>query len=174
MTIRPSRLSAEFYRRDALLVAPQLLGKSLIRRFDDGHIQHYVITEVEAYCGVTDLACHASKGRTKRTEVMFHNGGLVYMYLIYGMYWMLNIVTSVADNPQAILIRGVDAAEGPGRVAKLLHLDKSFYGEDLTTSQRLWLEDASDVLPQNIATTPRIGIDYAGEWKHKLWRFVLT
>lgn len=166
------RLPIEFYKRDALIVAPELLGKLLVRKFPNGFVQHYAITEVEAYCGVTDLACHASKGRTKRTEIMFYDGGLVYMYLIYGMYWMLNIVTSIENDPQAILVRGVDAVEGPGRVTKLLQLDKSFYGESLITSQRLWLEDAPPIDSAKIITTPRIGIDYAGDWKHKPWRFV--
>ncbi|MDR1054721.1 MAG: DNA-3-methyladenine glycosylase [Prevotellaceae bacterium] len=167
------RLSAGFFQRDVLTVSPELLGKKLIRRYPNGFIQHYTITELEAYCGVTDLACHASKGRTKRTEILYHNGGVVYMYLIYGMYWMLNIVTSIEGDPQAILIRGVEDTEGPGRIGKLLQLDKSFYGEDLSTSQRLWVENVPAIAPADIITTPRIGIDYAGEWAHKPWRFVL-
>ena len=169
-----NRLFSGFYQRNALIVAPDLLGKQLVRCFSSRYIQKYTITEVEAYCGVADLACHASKGRTKRTEIMYHNGGHVYMYLIYGMYWMLNIVTSINNDPQAILIRGIDAVEGPGRVSKLLQIDKSFYGEDLNTSERLWLENAPAIKSQNIITTPRIGIDYAGVWKHKPWRFILN
>jgi DNA-3-methyladenine glycosylase len=162
----------DFFRRDALLVAPDLLGKYLVAA-DSSGLRRFRITETEAYRGVEDLACHASKGRTKRTEVMFMAGGLVYVYLIYGMYHMLNIVTGVQDEPQAVLIRGVDAAEGPGRVSRLLGIDKSFYGEDLTVSSRLWLEDGQAPAPESLVITPRIGIDYAGEWKDKLWRFVV-
>lgn len=172
--MQPTRLNFDFYKRGALEVSPQLLGKILVRKLPNDYVQRYVITEVEAYCGCDDLACHASKGRTKRTDIMYHNGGLVYMYLIYGMYWMLNFVVSVEGDPQAILIRGVDAIEGPGRVSKLLQLDKSFYGENLVTSQRLWVEDAPLVKPSQIITTPRIGIDYAKEWKDKPFRFVLS
>ena len=165
-------LPYSFFQRDVLTVAPALPGKTLARCYDDGTIRKFMITEVEAYNGMEDLACHASKGRTARTEVMFQNGGLVYVYLIYGMYWMLNIVTGFENEPTAILIRGLEGISGPGRVGKALHLDKSFYGEDLTTSKRIWLED-SDRRPDYI-TTPRIGIDYAGEpWVSKPWRFVL-
>ena len=89
-----NRLKRDFFSRDVLEVAPELLGKNLVRKVE-GQIEKYLITEVEAYRGEKDLACHASKGRTPRTEIMYHNGGLVYVYLIYGMYWMLNIVTSV-------------------------------------------------------------------------------
>ena len=162
----------DFFRRDVLLVAPDLLGKYLVAA-DGSGLRRFRITETEAYRGVEDLACHASKGRTKRTEVMFMAGGLVYVYLIYGMYHMLNIVTGAQDEPQAVLIRGVDAAEGPGRVSRLLGIDKSFYGEDLTVSRRLWLEDGQAPAPESLLITPRTGIDYAGEWKYKLWRFVV-
>jgi len=82
------RLGFDFYNRDVLDVAPELVGKTLVRSFENNSIQHFTITEVEAYRGIEDLACHASKGRTLRTEVMFQHGGLVYVYLIYGMYWM--------------------------------------------------------------------------------------
>jgi len=87
------RLSPDFFLRDVLEVAPALIGKLLVRQFDDGRIERYRITEVEAYRGAEDLACHASKGRTPRTEIMFQEGGTVYVYLIYGMYWLLNLVT---------------------------------------------------------------------------------
>ena len=87
------RLSSSFFQREVTRVAPELLGKTLVRKFDDGSIRRYTITETEAYRGGDDKACHANKGKTARTEVMFHEGGLVYVYLIYGMYWLLNIVT---------------------------------------------------------------------------------
>ncbi len=126
------RLTKSFYQRDVLQVAPDLLGKVIVRKFDNQSTQKFKITEVEAYRGMEDLACHASKGRTARTEVMFCEGGLVYVYLIYGMYWMLNIVTGIENEPTAVLIRGVENISGPGRVGKVLQLNKSFYGENLT------------------------------------------
>ena len=165
------RLPPAFFQRQVLEVAPELLGKILVRKFDDGTLQRFPITEVEAYQGTEDLACHASKGRTVRTEVMFQDGGLVYVYLIYGMYWMLNFVTGVEGEPTAVLIRGVENISGPGRVGKALQLDKSFYGENLSTSERIWVEDSDQ--QSDYITTPRIGIDYAGEpWVSKPWRFV--
>lgn len=168
------RLAADFFIRDVLEVAPDLLGKNLVRKFNDNLIQKYIITEVEAYRGEEDRACHASKGRTKRTEIMYHSGGHIYVYLIYGMYWMLNIVTHKENFPQAVLIRGIKGFNGPGKITKNLNIDHSFYGEYLMFSDRLWIESqhSLSVIPYN--TTPRIGIDYAGEiWKNKPWRFVL-
>ena len=167
-----NRLSSSFFERDVLLLAPDLLGKTIVRRFDSGEIKRYLIVETEAYRGEEDLACHASKGRTERTEVMYHSGGKVYVYLIYGMYWMLNFVTSEEGHPSAVLIRGVEGFSGPGRVGRELKLDKSFYGEVLETSQRIWLEDGEPVV--NYSTTPRIGVDYAGAvWATKHWRFFI-
>lgn len=166
----PERLGKSFFLRDVLEVAPEMLGKIIVRKFADNHIEKYSITEVEAYNGNGDLACHASKGMTKRTEVMFREGGLVYVYLIYGMYWMLNIVTGNENDAAAVLIRGVENISGPGRVGKALQLDKSFYGESLFTSERIWIENAETIV--KFQTSPRIGIDYAGEpWISKHWRF---
>ncbi|HET7732687.1 MAG TPA: DNA-3-methyladenine glycosylase, partial [Paludibacter sp.] len=93
-------------------MAPQLLGKILVRQYEDGRIERYRINETEAYCGIEDLASHASKGRTSRTDVMFEQGGTVYVYLIYGMYWMLNIVAGKEHTPEAVLIRGVEGVVG--------------------------------------------------------------
>lgn len=167
------RIDSEFFQNEALFVAQGLLGKKIVRVYDSGKIEKYTITETEAYVGEEDLACHASKGRTKRTEIMYHEGGKVYVYLIYGIYWMLNFVTGKENNPQAVLIRGVEKCSGPGRVGKLLQLSGDFYGEDLSYSSKIWIED-SHVNP-NFITTERIGIDYAGEiWKNKLWRFLIT
>lgn len=167
-----NRLPASFFLRDVLEVAPELLGKTLVRKFEDGKVKRYSITEVEAYRGGEDKACHANKGKTPRTEVMFREGGVVYVYLIYGMYWMLNIVTGPENDSSAVLIRGLEETSGPGRVGKALQLDKSFYGEDLSISERIWIED-SDIDP-NFSTGPRVGIHYAGEpWISKPWRFVL-
>jgi DNA-3-methyladenine glycosylase len=168
-----SRLDLEFYLNDAVTVAPKLLGKTLVRVWDDGSISRYSISETEAYLGESDKACHASKGRTLRTNVMFAKGGCVYVYLIYGMYWMLNVVTGHEEEPQAILIRGINnIIIGSGKVGRELKIDKSFYGEDLLTSERIWIEDAPEIL--DFKTAPRVGVDYAGEeWRDKPWRFIL-
>ena len=165
------RLPLSFFRRDTVTVARELIGKRLIRVFDDGSVFSARITEVEAYCGIEDLACHASKGRTPRTEVMFAAGGLVYVYFIYGMYWMLNFVTGKKDEAGAVLIRGVEGIDGPGRLGRTLKLDRSFYSEDMQSSSRLWVENDK---PLDFVATPRIGIQSAGEpWVSKNWRFIL-
>ncbi|MGC9341986.1 MAG: DNA-3-methyladenine glycosylase [Bacteroidales bacterium] len=165
-----TRIGRDFYLQDVLKVAPALIGKKLVL-LKDGIPDYYYINETEAYRGNDDLACHASKGMTPRTEVMFREGGILYMYLIYGMYWMMNIVTSIENDPQAVLIRGLDRISGPGRLTKNLGLDRSFNGESLITSERIWLEEGYN--SPKIITTPRIGIDYAGEpWVSKKWRFV--
>ncbi|OFX88392.1 MAG: 3-methyladenine DNA glycosylase [Bacteroidetes bacterium GWF2_33_16] len=170
-----SRLQQSFFTRDVLAVAPEILGNYLVRKFDDGFIYKFLITEVEAYRGEEDLACHASKGKTARTEIMYHEGGHLYVYLIYGMYWMLNIVTGTINNPQAILIRGIQHFDGPGKLTKHLKIDKSFYGENLISSDRIWIEPNINTLNVKYTTSPRVGIDYAGEiWKNKPWRYILT
>lgn len=168
----PERLNCSFFQINVLEVAPELIGKTLVRQFDDKTIFRYKITETEAYSGDGDLACHASKGKTPRTEVMFREGGLVYVYFIYGMYWMLNFVTDKKEEASAVLIRGLEGISGPGKVGKALQLDKTFYGENLETSDRIWIED--DNFYSEIVATPRIGINYAGEpWISKPWRFLI-
>jgi len=166
------KLEHQFFEKEALELAPSLLGKVICRTLNNNRLLRCRITETEAYYGAEDLACHASKGRTSRTEVMFGEGGHVYVYLIYGMYWMLNIVSGHAESPQAVLIRGVEEASGPGRVGRYLELDKSFYGENLVSSSRIWLEDDGKTI--SYKTTPRIGINYAGEpWISNHWRFIV-
>jgi len=166
------KLEIDFYRQDAVTVAEKLLGQILVRKWDDGTESRYQITETEAYFGVEDLACHASKGRTPRTEIMYADGGKVYVYLIYGMYWMLNVVTGDENHPQAVLIRGLDNVIGSGKVGRLLKMDKTFYGENLLSSNRICIEDSTENV--NFVTAPRVGIEYAGdEWKNKPWRFIL-
>jgi DNA-3-methyladenine glycosylase len=166
------RLDQSFYERDVLQVAPDLIGKILVRNTSSG-ISVHMITEVEAYGGTEDEASHARFGKTARNKIMFDCGGLVYVYLIYGMYWMLNIVTGPKDHAQAILIRGVENINGPGKVARALGIDRSFYGENLINSTRLWIEDQHIAKP-SIRREPRLGINYAGEpWKSKPWRFHL-
>lgn len=168
-----NRIPNSFFREnDALFIAKNLLGKTLVRQFDDGIISRFYILETEAYLGEEDLACHASKGKTARTSIMYEDGGLVYVYLIYGMYWMLNFVTGRKNYPQAVLIRGISNCIGPGRVGKRLKIDKCFYGESLELSDRIWIENSD--LKGAIQQTPRIGIEYAGDiWKNKPWRFIL-
>jgi DNA-3-methyladenine glycosylase len=167
------RLSRDFYTRDVLDVAPDLLGKNLVIKLHEGSAGRFRITEVEAYRGSEDEACHAFKGRTARTEIMFREGGRLYIYLIYGMYWMLNIVTGLENSPQAGLVRGVEDYPGPGKLTKSLGIDKSYYGEDLVLSERIWFEDSGFVHPVN--NGPRIGIDYASEyWKTRPWRYFLS
>ena len=165
-----NKLSRDFYTRDVLDIAAELLGKDIVMRLDNETFIRRQITDVEAYRGHEDKACHASKGNTRRTSVMFEEGGVLYMYLIYGMYWMMNIVTGAKHNPQAALIRGVDGISGPGRLTKALSIDGSFNGENLTTSGRIWLEDRG--IKPAFKTGPRIGIDYAGDyWKSVPWRY---
>ena len=166
------RLDRAFYRRDVLDVAPDLLGKLFVIPGKSGSGSIYTITETEAYRGGEDQACHASKGLTTRTEVMFGDGGHLYIYLIYGIHWMLNVVTSVPGSPQAVLIRGLRETSGPGRLTRLLGVDRTYNGEDLLTSDRITIVDGG-IVP-GFSTGPRVGIDYAGEpWKSKPWRFIM-
>jgi DNA-3-methyladenine glycosylase len=166
------KLETGFFTRDAVTVASELLGKTLVRTWEDGTQTRYTITITEAYMGTEDKACHASKGRTPRTEIMYANGGYVYVYLIYGMYWMLNFVAGHVDSPQAVLICGLDKIKGSGRVGRELRIDKSFYGDNLAESGRIWIEGGDEVF--KIKAEPRVGVAYAGEeWAGKLWRFSL-
>lgn len=169
--VHPSR----FRTRDTVAVARWLVGKKLVLE-SAGGAQSRRITEVEAYDGPEDLACHASKGRTARTEVMFASGGVWYVYLVYGMHEMLNLVTGPRDFPAAVLIRGIEGASGPGRLTRVLKIDRRFDGQPADRSQGLWIEDDGfKPPPGEISATPRIGINYAGEpWISKPWRFVWT
>jgi DNA-3-methyladenine glycosylase len=163
------RLTDAFFLRDVLEVAPELPGKLICLPGN----RSYGITEVEAYRGEEDLACHARHGLTRRNAIMYAQGGVVYMYFVYGMHWMMNIVCSTKNDPQAVLIRAVEGAGGPGKLTRLLGLDGSYNGVSLVHSGRIWLEDGS--IPGKISVTPRIGIDYAPEpWKSMPWRFVAS
>ena len=151
--------------------ARALVGKVLVRRLADGTVIRARITETEAYFGEADTACHACHGRTKRTEVLYHRAGTLYVYLCYGIHWMLNLVTGPEDDPQAVLIRGVEGASGPspGRVTKYLHIDKSL--NDTLLGGGLALEDDGYV-PERIDASPRVGIGYASaEDQARPWRF---
>lgn len=170
---RIKRVQRQFYLRDVLEVAPDLLGRHLVVRSDYAGTRRFVITETEAYRGADDRACHASRGRTARTDVMFMEGGRLYVYFVYGMYWMLNIVTAPENEPQAVLIRGIEGFSGPGRLTRAIGIDRSYYAEDLCISERIWIEDNG--LKPDIDCGPRIGIDYAGEyWRDKPWRYFIV
>ena len=158
------KLGYEFYHRPCLTVARDLVGKVLV--LGDQRLR---ISETEAYCGEADTACHAHKGRTQRTEVMYRKAGTVYIYLCYGMHWLLNIVTGEENEPEAVLIRACVDAEGPGKLTKRLGIT----GELNRTSVcdgRLYIED--DGYRCEVVTDKRVGIAYASqEDQDRLWRF---
>lgn len=160
-------LPYEFYHRPCLEVARDLVGKVLVHNG-----QRLRISETEAYCGESDTACHASKGRTKRTEVMYMAAGTVYIYLCYGMHWMLNIVTGEENQPEAVLIRACVEAPGPGRLTKKLGITGALNRISVVESQTLWIED--DGFSCTVTTDKRVGIGYASrEDQDRLWRFKL-
>lgn len=175
------QLGREFFTQDAYLLAQTLLGKILCICVDE-NIKKFRIVETEAYGGAYDRACHAYNfRRTKRTEALYLPGGHVYIYLIYGMYYMLNITASIKDTPEAVLIRAVEplyfndkkiTTNGPGKLCKQLGIDKSFNTLDLVSSDLLYLEEDSHKIFE-IVTTKRINIDYALEDKNRLWRFYI-
>lgn len=158
--------------RGTVALARALLGKVLVRTTAAGRAER-VIVETEAYVGVRDLACHASKGCTPRTQVMFGPGGVWYVYLCYGIHEMLNLVTGPAGHPEAILIRGVEGAVGPGRVTKQLGIDRALNAAWAAPESGLHLEDHGIVAPRrHVISGPRVGVDYAGPiWAAKPWRF---
>ena len=167
------RLSRIFFNRPTLIVAKELLGKYLCRRIK-GKVIKVKIIETEAYCGISDLACHASKGLTPRTKVMFGPPGHAYIYMIYGMYHCLNFVTEKEGNPSAVLIRKVENLKGPGILCRELKIDRRLNGIDLMVNNKLWMEDNGEVAKQSkIKKGKRVGVDYAGKWKDKLWRFYI-
>jgi DNA-3-methyladenine glycosylase len=187
------KLTRRFYTGDTLDIAKKLLGKFLVVK-KNGRICVGKIVETEAYLGPDDRAAHSFKGkRTPRTEVEYNVGGYVYIYMVYGMYWQFNIVTSEKDKPECVLIRAVEPigkfpisnsqfpksnlknlANGPGKLCNWLGLDKSFYGEDMTKSKKIWLEDRGvRVAKKDIVAAKRVNIDYAKQWKHKPWRFYI-
>ena len=167
------RLSAADYAVDAVTAAKLLLGKWLCRRLPNGSVLKVRIVETEAYCGEGDTACHAHCGKTERNAPMYEAGGIAYIYLCYGMHNLLNVVTGPMDSPEAVLIRGVEGAVGPGRVTKFLQIDRTLNREPLTTSPRLWIEDGGTKLPR-FKSTPRIGIAYATKRdQDRKWRYVV-
>lgn len=167
-------LQRGFFARPAEHVAPDLLGKWLVRRCGRTTVAHRII-ETEAYIGPEDLACHAARGRTKRTEVMFGPPGVFYVYFIYGMYWMLNVIAREEGFPAGVLIRGVETLSGPGRLTRALDITGKLNGRTASRSSGLWFADTDEQIdPRRMVCTPRIGIDYAGPiWAPSPLRFVL-
>jgi DNA-3-methyladenine glycosylase len=173
----PRRLTAAFYRRPALVVARDLLGRTLCRELPDGTVLRGRLVEVEAYDGLMDRASHAFRGLTQRNRFMFEKGGLAYVYFVYGMHHCLNIVTGDAGHPQAVLLRaaeppGAASASGPGRLTRAFHVDRSLDGESFLKG-RLWLEAGEPVTDREIRRTRRIGVDYAGIWAKRRYRFII-
>ncbi|MEX1014993.1 MAG: DNA-3-methyladenine glycosylase [Candidatus Paceibacterota bacterium] len=167
-------IKREFFERDAFEVAEDLLGKYLVRKYRGKEIS-LKINEVEIYDGYEDKASKASRGKTKANSPMFGEPGRFYVYLTYGMYWMLNVVTSKDDYPSAILIRGAGEIDGPGKLTRDLKINKSLNTKKALPENNLWFEDrGDDVKKSDIKKTPRIGIDSAGKkWSSKPYRFLL-
>ena len=177
MKTKPRILPRIYFNRPTLQVARSLIGKYLVRSIA-GRMLAGKILEVEAYVGPEDKACHASKGRTQRTDVMFGPGGVAYVYLIYGMYHCLNVVTEREEFPSAVLIRAIEIdgelINGPGRLCRALQIDRRLNHVDLTIGESLWFEDRGALVKRgDVEAHPRIGVDYAGEWAKKPWRFRL-
>ena len=186
------RIERKFYMRDAVTVGKDILGKIIVKKTADGRMMSGRITEVEAYMGTTDKASHSYGGRrTKRTEVMYKEGGYSYVFLIYGMYECFNVTVGREGDPQAVLIRGVeplenknlmqekrkvkkekDISNGPGKLTKALGITREDNGADLVASENIWLEDDGYKV-KDIVETTRIGIDYAEEDALKPWRFYI-
>lgn len=166
------KLDKNFYREDVLKVAPLLIGKILVRILESGEILKYRITETEAYRGEEDSACHARFGLTKRTEVLYKEGGYLYIYLCYGIHYLLNVVTGNKNEPQAVLIRGIEGYDGPGKLTKFLNIKSDLNNLNLCNSKEIWIED--DGKKFNYISTKRIGIDYASEpYQSIKWRYIM-
>lgn len=178
-----------FYEQSTLEVARELVGKYLVRQHSDGMTVGRIV-ETEAYVGPDDRACHASRGRTPRTEIMFGPAGFAYVYFIYGFHHCLNIVTETVDYPAAVLVRAVEPLEGiplmkarrrteklinlasgPGKLCQAFAIDRSLNGSDVC-GNILYVENPGEPAP-SILSRPRVGVDYSGKWKRKLWRFLI-
>lgn len=165
------KLTKEFYEKDALEVAPLLIGKLLTRKIN-GNIIKQRITETEVYRGEEDTACHARFGKTKRSKPLYESGGISYVYLCYGIHYLFNVITGKEEHPQAVLIRAVENYNGPGKLTKALNITKELNEIDLTTSKEIWIED--DEFIAKYKTDKRVGIDYACDYyKNIKWRFIM-
>jgi DNA-3-methyladenine glycosylase len=166
------RLGKVFFNRPAPTVARELIGKYLVSSLQESPVAYRII-ETEAYEGPNDRASHASKGLTPRTSIMFGEPGKWYVYFIYGMYEMLNIVTGEKGYPAAVLIRGVEGFNGPGKLTRALGITRQLNGKVSNKNSGLWIEDRGE-LPKKITTAPRIGVGYAGPyWAAKKYRFLI-
>jgi DNA-3-methyladenine glycosylase len=184
-----AKLPRFFYEQDTVDIARQLLGKYLVRKHPQGSTVGRIV-ETEAYIGPHDLACHAAKGRTARTEVMFGPAGHAYVYFVYGIHYMLNLVTEAADHPAAVLIRALEPVDGielmearratgnrrnlcsgPGKLCQAFAIDRSLNAADLC-GDIIHIEDRGEPIPKFLAR-PRVGVDYAGKWKDKPFRFLV-
>jgi DNA-3-methyladenine glycosylase len=171
------RLGLRFYDRPADVLARAMVGAVLVRRYGDGRTLRGRIVETEAYVGTHDLASHASKGRTARTDVMFGPAGRAYVYFIYGVHEMFNVVSGHREgDAAAVLLRAAEALDGweadlsgPGKLARGFEINRGETGLDLTTSQALFMTPGRR--PKSVEAAPRVGIDYAGDWRHELLRF---
>jgi|SRR5688572_13343993 DNA-3-methyladenine glycosylase len=172
------KLSRDFYDRDTVAVARDLLGKLLVHRAD-GVTRVARIVEVEAYLGPHDLAAHSARGLTPRTRVMFGPPGHAYVYLIYGMYYCMNVVTQAEGKASAVLLRAVEPVknvegrtQGPGLLCRALGIDKRLHGHDLLSAD-FHVADDGAAGRVSIVKRPRIGVDYAGHWAKRLLRFYI-
>jgi len=167
--------ASRWQTKETLAQAAALVGKLLVRRLPDGRVIARRITEVEAYDGESDRACHAARGRTPRTETLYAAGGVWYVYLCYGMHEMLNLVVGPEGWPAAILIRGIEGVAGPGRVTRALQIGRALNGTSAAPGSGLWIEEDDLVVSRRrITTSPRIGVGYAGPvWAARPWRFSL-
>jgi DNA-3-methyladenine glycosylase len=170
------KLSRDFYARSTLIVARELLGMHLVHD-DAGGKRVGRIVETEAYLGPHDLAAHSSKGRTARTDVMFGPPGHAYVYFIYGFWNCLNVVTAAEGVPHAVLIRAVepvkgidDSTHGPGLLCRAMHIDRGLNAVSLREAP-LWIERPGTYRRPRVSRSARIGVDYAGDWALKPWRF---
>ncbi len=164
------RLKKDFYLRPATELSVLLLGKLLVRKTEQGVIKAR-ITETECYFGEEDTACHAHRGKTDRTRILYEEGGLAYVYLCYGIHSLLNVVSGDKGHPEAVLIRAVDGYNGPGKLTKALSITREQNYTDLCTSDELWIED-DGLVPTEIQRSKRVGIDYATqEYQDVLWNF---
>ena len=165
------KLGYEFFHRPCLTVAKELVGKILVHKTSAGE-KRLRITETESYCGESDTACHAHKGRTNRTEVLYADAGTVYVYLCYGIHNLMNIVTGDEGDPQAVLIRCCEGYPGPGRLTKALAITRDHNRQNIVGNSELWVED--DGFCCSIRTDKRVGINYASqEDQEKPWRFIM-
>jgi DNA-3-methyladenine glycosylase len=190
------KLNQDFFSRNTVVAAKELLGQFLVTNTEEERIVGKII-ETEAYMGIDDLACHASHGRTPRTEVLFGDTGRLYVYLNYGIFWLTNIVAHEKNNVGGILLRSAEIingkeiaikrlgrskfvkaneklASGPGKLSIAFGLNKDFHNLSITKSDKIWMEENKEKIPESeIVATKRIGVEYAKHCKDYPWRFYI-